>query len=77
MELKDIYTKIEATEGGADLVAAIKGEIEKLNAEAKKTPRSRSRSQKRTGNCCRQVWRYLRSTGNQGHRKCYGSGQGT
>jgi len=32
MDLKDIYTKIEATEGGADLVAAIKSEIEKLNA---------------------------------------------
>lgn len=46
MDLKDIYTKIEATEGGADLVAAIKSEIEKLNAEAKKHREAGAAAQK-------------------------------
>lgn len=46
MDLKDIYTKIEATEGGADLVAAIKSEIEKLNAEAKNTAKPEQQPKK-------------------------------
>lgn len=35
MDLKEIYTKLEAMDGGSDIVAAVKSEIEKLNAEAK------------------------------------------
>ena len=34
MELKDIYAKLEATEGGADMVAALKSEFKKRNDEA-------------------------------------------
>lgn len=36
MELKDIYEKIETTEGGGELVAALKNVVGTLNAEAKK-----------------------------------------
>lgn len=36
MELKDIYTKLESIEGGAELIAGIKMEVARLNNEAKK-----------------------------------------
>ena len=29
MDLKEIYTKLEAMDGGSDIVAAVKSEIEK------------------------------------------------
>ena len=35
MDLKEIYAKLETMDGGADIMAAVKSEIEKLNAEAK------------------------------------------
>ena len=36
MEMKQVYTALEKVENGADLIAAIKGEINTLNNEAKK-----------------------------------------
>ncbi len=35
MEMKDVYEKLEQMEGGAELIAAIKSEVSKLNGEAK------------------------------------------
>lgn len=36
MEMKQVYEALEKVENGADLIAAIKGEINTLNNEAKK-----------------------------------------
>ena len=36
MEMKQVYEALEKVENGADLIAAIKGEINALNNEAKK-----------------------------------------
>ena len=36
MELKDVYTALEKVENGAELITAIKAEINTLNNEAKK-----------------------------------------
>ena len=35
MEMKEVYEKLEKLEGGAELITAIKGEVSKLNGEAK------------------------------------------
>lgn len=35
MELKEVYDKLEKVEGGAELITAIKAEMQKVNAEAK------------------------------------------
>ena len=35
MELKEVYEKLEKVEGGAELITAIKTEMQKVNAEAK------------------------------------------
>jgi len=35
MELKEIYTKLETVENGAELIAGIKSEINRLNNESK------------------------------------------
>lgn len=36
MEMKQVYEALEKVENGADLIAAIKGEINTINNEAKK-----------------------------------------
>lgn len=36
MELKDVFAKLEGVDGGADLITAIKTEIQKINGEAAK-----------------------------------------
>ncbi len=37
MDLKDVYAKLEGIEGGADLITAIKAEVQKINGEAAKS----------------------------------------
>ena len=36
MDMKDVYAALEKLDNGADLITAIKGEINTLNNEAKK-----------------------------------------
>ncbi len=37
MDLKEVYTSLEKIEGGADLITAIKAEVQKINGEAAKS----------------------------------------
>lgn len=37
MDLKEVYAKLEGVEGGADLITAIKAEVQKINGEAAKS----------------------------------------
>lgn len=49
MEMKQVYEAFEKVENGADLIAAIKGEINALNNEAKKY---RKAGEKSVTKCC-------------------------
>ena len=44
MEMKEVYEKLEKLEGGAELITAIKGEVSKLNNEAKANRESGDKS---------------------------------
>ena len=47
MELKEVYTALEKVENGADLITAIKSEVNKLNNEAKRNREAGEQSGKR------------------------------
>lgn len=49
MEMKQVYEALEKVENGADLIAAIKGEINTLNNETKK---HRTAGEKSAIKCC-------------------------
>ena len=53
MEMKQVYEALEKVENGADLIAAIKGEINTLNNEAKKHRRRAEcdKAEKHLGGC--------------------------
>lgn len=57
MEMKQVYEALEKVENGADLIAAIKGEINTLNNEAKKhrTAGEQSATTCRIKSCVKEI----------------------